>query len=313
MIDEETGEKTWYYVDRVTLTLVTYGVEPVRWMKIELKTRYFEEMYEALKHPNGTWWHEIYPHYSNVYNLTGWDWFEGDNCNGVLDACDYIVLINMSAPEWPEVYCHVEEVCYDIILNKKIMDPICTTFYPNYSNYHHVTSWEEPLEDPYPNRLSPGDQIDMNNTETGEINWYHVDRVTLTLKLSNVEYPEETIYIELKDFLFEEIYWVKTKPEWTMWHEVWPEYSNVYYISHWADNCNGVLDYCDVIELQDEEGASMGYWHVEDLAIDIILNEKITDPVCTYWSFTQHSAMNTTSPVGKTTEMACLALATKLP
>jgi len=80
---------------------------------------------------------EIYPHYSNVYNLTGWDWFEGDNCNGVLDVCDYIVLTNMSAPEWPEVYCHVEDICYDIILNKKIMNPICTTWhevYPNYSS-----------------------------------------------------------------------------------------------------------------------------------------------------------------------------------
>jgi len=169
-----------------------------------------------------------------------------------------------------------------------------------------VTSWEEPLEDPYPGRLSPGDQIDMNNTETGEISWYHVDRVTLTLKLSNVEYPEETIYIELKDFPFEEIYWAKTKPEWTKWHEVWPEYSNVYYISQWWDNCNGVLDYCDVVELQNEAGVLIGYWHVEDLAIDIILTEKISDPVCTYWHEIT-TAMNTTSLAGKTTETDCLA------
>jgi len=270
------GKKEWYHVDRVTLTLnVTLEREPSKWMKIELKTSYFEEMYEALKRPVVTRWHEVYPRYSNVYELVGWDWMEDDNCNGVLDVCDYIWLYNVTGQVEPERY-HVEDICYDIILNKKIMDPRCTYWhelYPKYCEMWHLTSWHESLEDPYPGRLSPSDQIDMNNTRTGEIKWYHVDRVTLTL---NVSTPGGPYLIEYKG-PFEGMYGVKTAPINTTWHVVYPYYSEIMTIQDWQDNCNGVLDRCDFIQL-------WGAWcHVEDIAIDIILNEKIANPVCTYW------------------------------
>ena len=279
MIDEETGEKTWYYVDRVTLTLnVTYGLETVKWMKIELKTFYFEEMYEALKYPVETRWHEVYPHYSNVYTLTWWDWFEDDNCNGVLDVCDYIWLLNETSGV--EERYHVEDICYDIILNKKIMDPRCTWWhelYPEYCQMWHLTSWEEPFEDPYAGRLSPGDQIDMNNTETGEISWFYVDRVTLGIYIT-INDTGEPYYFEYKG-PFEDMYKVKTEPVCTNWTMIWPYYigEGALHIEDWIDNCNGVLDHCDYILLS-------GVWcHVEEVTVDIILNEKITDPVCTWW------------------------------
>ncbi|NIP66994.1 hypothetical protein GWN63_04170 [Candidatus Bathyarchaeota archaeon] len=283
MVEEGGAEKIWYHVDRMTIALnVTLESDPTQWMKIEMKTWLFEEMYEALKHPVNTLWHEVYPDYSNVYNLTWWDWLYDDNCNGVLDVCDYIWLMNPQSGI--EERYHVEDVCYDIILNKKIMDPIGTQWhelYPSFSNHHQVTSWEEELDDPYPGRLSPNDQIDMYNATSGRTEWYHVDRVTLTLNVSIIFEPGIFYLFEFKG-PFEDIYKVKTKPLGTNWTMVWPDYwPEIEYppalLEGWEDNCNGVLDVCDNITLGGE------YCHVEDLAIDLVLNKKIADPVCTYW------------------------------
>ena len=278
MINLLTEEVKWYHVDRVTLTLNLTKEITGENILIEFKGSY-EEMYEALSWPIETIWHEVYPTYSNIYFLSQWDWMEDDNCNGVLDVCDYIWLINVTTGV-KERY-HVDDICYDIILNEKIMDPRCTWWhelYPEYSQWWHLTSWEEPLEDPYPGRLSPGDQIDMTNEVTGEKKWYFVDRVTFTMLVSNVSNPEDIMYIEYKG-PFEEIYNIKTVPWNSSWHEVWPIYSEIWKITDWGDNCNGVLDYCDYLSF--DGGAT--WWHVEELAIDIILTEKISDPVCTYW------------------------------
>jgi hypothetical protein len=272
----------WYHVDRVTLTLnITKEFEDQP-ILIEFKGSY-EEMYGALSWPLQTMWHEVYPDYCNIYTLTWWDWMEDDNCNGVLDVCDYIWLMN-EASGIEERY-HVDDICYDIILNEKIMDPrgwhgrgtIWHELYPSFCNYHDLTSWEEEPDDPYPGRLSPSDQIDMYNETSGETKWYHVDRVTLGLYIT-INMSGEPYYFEYKG-PFEDMYMVKTKPICTLWTMVWPDYlgEGALHIEDWIDNCNGVLDYCDYILLS-------GVWcHVEEVAIDIILNEKITDPVCTYW------------------------------
>jgi general secretion pathway protein D len=242
-------------------------------MAIELKE---PDVYDPLilTEPDCTLWHEVWPDYSNVYHII--DWIDSD-WSGNLTYCDWILF------EGSEIWWHVDNVATDLILNEKIMDPVCTIWhelYPNYSNYHHVTSWEESLEDPYPGRLSPCDQIDMENLTDPEqpTKWYHVDRVTLTLNMSNIDYPEEFMFIEFKG-PFEDLYWVKTHPVCTLWHEVWPVYSEIYHITNWTDNCNGVLDFCDEISFD----GGMTWWHVEDLAIDVILSEKMTNPVCTDW------------------------------
>ena len=286
MINEETGEKTWYHVDRMTVTLnVTISPEPAEWMKIELKTQYFEEIYEVLKHPNATLWHEVYPNYCNTYELTRWDWWYDDNCNGVLDVCDHIWLLNWSEPEPEEKRYHIEDISYGIILDQKIANPESTVWHglwPEevYSKCYNINYWEDTGE-PF-GFLSPCDQIRMLTPDPAEpYLWYHVDRVTLALNVSNVDHPEEFMFVELKE-PFEELYLVKTHPNETLWHEVWPNYSKVYHISDWKDNCNGVLGYCDLIEFTDQGGFT-SWWHVEDLAIDIVLSKKIANPVCTYW------------------------------
>jgi hypothetical protein len=222
--------------------------------------------------PFGTLWHEVYPIYSNVYIILDWS---DTTQNGILDYCDWILLDDGT-------WWHVEDVATDLILNEKIMDPIGIWWhelYPEFCLDWLLTSWEDNGD----GRLSPSDQIDMTDPTGLNVVWYHVDRVTFTLLVSNMSNPEDTMYIELKDVPFEDLYYVKTNPLDTKWHEVYPDYSDVYLLTYWEDNCNGVLSYCDIIELFDIYTQIYSVWHVEELSIDIILNEKITQPVYTYW------------------------------
>jgi hypothetical protein len=173
-----------------------------------------------------------------------------------------------------------------LILNEKVMDPIGIEWhelYPSFCNWHTTTSWEEPIEDPFPGRLSPGDQLDMVNETTAETKWYYVDRVTFTMLVTNETDPTQEMYIEYKG-PFDTMYDVKTEVVNSTWHEVYPFYSASMKITDWMDNCNGVLDACDYIEMY---GLNIdlyyGWWHIEELAIDVILNEKIADPTGIVW------------------------------
>ena len=155
-----------------------------------------------------------------------------------------------------------------------IYDPMNTEWhelYPEYCQKWNLTSWEDNGD----GILSPSDQIDMINVGTEEVRWYHVDRITYTLMLSNPEDPSNQMAVEFKgppdvDPI--------SNPVCTYWHEVWPIYSNVYHIIGWVDNGDGILDFCDTIEFDDGT-----IWHVDDVARDIILREKISNPISTRW------------------------------
>jgi len=283
------GLVTWYHVDRMTVTLLLSPLPgpppppPNPWpepaeptIAIELKwPTYFPE----IKYENNlppyliTKWHEVWPSYSNIYDLTSW--MENPlKPTFKLDQCDVVDLTDTTGKV---TWWHVEDIATDLILNKKIMDPVSTDWhevYPEYCTKWHVTNWEDtgvPIGE-----LSPCDQIDMNKIGTLLIESYHVDRVTLTLNITIVGVPGKFYLFEYKG-PFEGMYRVKTAPVCTYWHMVWPEYSEVVHLEGWTDNCNGVLDHCDNITLSGVR------CHVEGLYIDIILNKKITNPVCTDW------------------------------
>jgi len=277
----DTGLTHWFHVDRVTMTMLLWtdywGFDEE--IYVEFKGPYIPDI-----QPICTNWTEIWPVYLGVtgfpYHIFDWD-DTGFGNTGKLGVCDWIKF-----DDWPDVWWHVEEYATDLILNEKIMDPYDTQWhelYPSFCHMHNVTSWEEPTEDPYPDRLSPGDQIDMINQTTMEKKWYFVDRVTLTMRVTNETDPAQEMYIEYKG-PFETMYDVKTTVINSTWHEVYPEYCPSFNITDWIDNCNGVLDLCDFVELHDlYADLYYGWWHVEELSIDIILNEKISDPVCTWW------------------------------
>jgi len=347
MTNAATEEVRWYHVDRVTMTIFVSTLEPVPEpeMYVEFKGSYIPEI-----QPLDSSWHGVWPIYSGLYHIINWQ-DTGVGNTGYLGVCDSVMFA-----EYPGVWWHVDDYATDLILNEKIMDPIGILWhelYPTYCKNHSLTSWEESPGDLYPDRLSPGDQIDMNSdawywnvfwsmgdvnrdgyinltdlnrivakygwtgppggipediNSDGKVNtndtnicsgnqgkniwtyfpglgkteWYYVDRVTLTLLVSNYSNPAQSMYIEYKG-PFETMYNVKTDPIESLWHEIYPIYCPVYEIVEWEDNCNGVLSYCDNLTLFDLNTQAMSYWHVEELSIDIILNEKITDPTCTYW------------------------------
>jgi hypothetical protein len=281
MFNLYTEETRWYHVDRVTVTMLLMHELSGELIYVEYKDETWNPPLDPLQpnitKPVCTWWHEVWPAYhgvfgpGNPYHIVDWI----DNGNGYLDVCDWIVF-----EPWPGEYWHVEEYSTDLILNEKIMDPIGIWWhelYPSYSNWHELRGWEEPSEDPYSGRLSPGDQIDMFNETSGITKWYFVDRVTLTLNVTVIGEGDYYYFFEYKG-PFEDMYEVKTNPVCTNWTMVWPEYCQYnLHLDYWEDNCNGVLDHCDNVTLG---GVPC---HVEELCIDIILNEKIDDPTCTYW------------------------------
>jgi hypothetical protein len=65
----------------------------------------------------------------------------------------------------------------------------------------------------------------------------------------------------------------KTSPVGTHWHENYPTYSLEYDILDWVDNGDGVLSYCDKIELAPDE-----WYHVEEVTITIWWTIKAGDP-----------------------------------
>ncbi len=291
MVEEISQVKSWYFVDRVTITINVTDIQTDDWMMLELKTAYFEEMYYYIKHPLGSFWHEVYPVYSNVYNLTYWDLMDPvwDNCNGVLDPSDHIVLVNQS--DGLDAVYHITDMAYDIILNEYITDPVSTDWtelYPTYGEEWHISEFADNGD----LWLSPSDNLTLLDP-TGFPGEYHVENVTLTLNVTILDIAGvggppftigETLYLENVENLvnpwnysWPRLYHPKIEPLGTDWTLVHPSdyFDTRYTLDFWDDNCNGVIDYCDDIQLSTVDQSL--FVHVDGLAVDIIV-EKTAEP-----------------------------------
>jgi hypothetical protein len=271
-------EVTWYHVDIITLTLlVSDPLNPGTTMYIEYRIPYeqpFETMYAVKTDPVGSPWHEVYPDYYQAYQIVDWS----DNCNGVLSYCDTLTLLDLQT-QFTSVW-HVEKLSIDLILNKKITDPVCTYWnelHPEYGNVYHIIGWEDNGD----NLLSPSDSVYL---DPGAILPYHVETVTLTLLVSDVSNPSTTMYIEFEGS-FEEMYSVKTTPGGSHWHEVYPVFCPLYYIVGWWDTYpigNNILGYGDMLNLYNVDTQGVTDWYVEELAIDITVELPVHDVAVTY-------------------------------
>jgi len=107
----------------------------------------------ALGDPNATQWNEVYPIPLYDYVITEWI----DNTDGVLSACDTIVLKNMVTDA--SYTFHVDEVCTDILVRQK--ECICTV------DPEHEFYCEKPIVDvagfPHPDR----EMCPWHNSEAG--------------------------------------------------------------------------------------------------------------------------------------------------
>jgi hypothetical protein len=156
-----------------------------------------------------------------------------------------------------------------------ITDPVGTQWHelwPIFCRQYHLSSWEDNGD----GVLSRCDWIDMYQKPDGEAEWYHVENVTITLLLTHNETGEPK-YID-----FEGGYNVSVleKPVGTRWHEIRPAFCREYQLSSWNDTSNvtGEIDFCDTIELTDKATEEVSWWHVEDVATDIVVTQGIPPP-----------------------------------
>ena len=166
--------------------------------------------------------------------------------------------------------------------------PVCTPWlelYPSYGRLYHCVGWEDTNGD---NKLSPGDQINMVEEDTGELAWYHMDEGTVTIFVTKAEYfyglyaDIYGLYAEFEggyEFMDNAI----KQPISTWWYEVWPNYSKRYHLTSWEDtNEDGVLSPCDLIALSpsdlidmvEEDTGKLAWYHVDLVDYDIIVRRK---------------------------------------
>jgi hypothetical protein len=179
-------------------------------------------------------------------------------------------------------YLHAEDGLIDLAY------PVGTQWhelYPLFCREYHLGSWEDNGD----GILSPCDQIDMYEKPDGEVRWYHVDEVTITLFVTPVEIdnnwnhdtipppqgnkvPQQPMYIELEGGYDPA---VLTAPNSTQWHEIYPVFCREYHLLDWKDNApEQGLDFCDYILLENKCSGEVTEWHVEEVAIDIVVTIK---------------------------------------
>jgi len=156
-----------------------------------------------------------------------------------------------------------------------LTDPLDTQWHelwPIFCRDYHLSSWEDNGD----GILSYCDTINMYEKPDGELRPYHVEEVTITLVLTEIDHPTEgapaePMYIELVGGYNET---ALGEPIGTLWHEIYPNFCRTYNFTGWDDNNSFVLDFCDSILLENVDIEEGGWWHVEEVAIDIVVTPE---------------------------------------
>ncbi len=275
---DSTGFKLWEHIEQVTptITVTTLSIPP--------ETLYLDglapnPMCTTITYPLGSYWHEVYPTYSTIWQITGWT----DNGNGYLDSCDYLEIESIITINPMTV--HVEAVETDIVTTPLPTpggkyrhnqdgyfppdgDPSGTQWHelwPNFCDWWELEEWRDNGD----GILSYCDTLKFHNLTNDSVSWEHVEEVMPTIK---VAMEIDTLYL---DFLGGSNPTVKPIPDPinTYWHQVWPNFSIRYRCVGWNDNGNDFLDSCDYIDLLALNGPDSGTvatYHVEEWETDII-------------------------------------------
>jgi len=186
---------------------------------------------------------------------------------------DNLAFALTEIPPPPNVkYLH----CTDGLFN--LTDPIGTQWHelwPIFCREYHLSSWEDNGD----GILSYCDRIDMYEKPDGAVKWYHVEEVTITLFVTfsgQIEWLEEVpepMYIE-----YEGGYnlTILKNPLFTQWHEIYPVFCREYELVNMQDSGDprGELSFCDDIVLQNKCTGEETVWHVEEVAVDIIVTPE---------------------------------------
>lgn len=133
--------------------------------------------------------------------------------------------------------------------------------------------------------LNPSDKLKIQYEGTGSWVWIHVDEVTITLILTLEPDHNDTMYVEFEKgwTYFEGPEFVDSAillpVECDTLHEIRPQFCERYHLSSWVDSGEPFtqLSYCDTIDITHLGTEEVTWWHVEDVAIDILV-QSIPDP-----------------------------------
>jgi len=62
-----------------------------------------------------------------------------------------------------------------------------------------------------------------------------------------------------------------TDPLDTQWHELWPIFCREYHLGSWEDNGDGILSYCDTIDMYEKPDGELRPYHVENVTITLLV------------------------------------------
>ncbi|MFC1970283.1 right-handed parallel beta-helix repeat-containing protein [Chloroflexota bacterium] len=161
-------------------------------------------------------------------------------------------------------YLHSEGSLIDLA------DPVSTQWHeiwPLLYRHYHLSSWEDNGD----GILSYCDEIGLDEESDGQVRLYHVEEVTITLFVTHNE-TGKAMYIELEGGYNAS---VLMSPVCTQWHEIYPVFCREYHLSDWEDtNMSGNLTPCDYVVLTNNATGRVAWWHVEDVATDIVVALK---------------------------------------
>jgi outer membrane protein assembly factor BamB len=247
-----TGEVRWYHVEEIACDII-------------LTKKCFYD-------PIGSQWHELYPEFCELHNLKSWN---DTNHDGKLSPSDQIALAPAFTPEQWDEFWSMGDVNRDGYINLTDVNRIAARF-----------GWTG-LPGGIPEDINSDGTVNMKDASICALNygkniwtyfgisnkalWYHVDNITLTLKLTENVEPPVLLYAEFMA-PFSQYFEPIMNPLSTRWHVIYPpeSFCREFHITSWEDNGDGVLSFCDTIDVEyaDEPGV-IHWYHVEVLSCDI--------------------------------------------
>ncbi len=113
VLDMKMNETSWWHVDEVTVTLnLRLLPEPANYTIYLESEGGFSEYESCLQQPVNTSWCEVYPVFSNRYNVKWWG--DGDNSTR-LSPSDVVILVDKVTGNWTGWW--VEQVATDIVVS----------------------------------------------------------------------------------------------------------------------------------------------------------------------------------------------------
>ncbi len=208
--------------------------------------------------PLGTYWHELWPLFCDTFVCSSWV----DNGDGILSACDTVDFVVPAWGGW-KTWQHVEVVTPTLTVTTlttpsvtmyldgldpnplilPINNPIGSWWhevYPTYCVVWRVTGWVDNGNGfvDFCDNLTLSDGI-------GSIT-VHVEAVETDIITSPLPNPDADQY----DHNVTGYRPVDGDPSGTLWHELWPNYCQMWIVDSWHDNGDDILSFCDTLRFR---------------------------------------------------------------